>query len=113
MSGVRVETEIDLSGMNRRFSSASIQRAQRALSEKVGSTSNKYIPLDTGALKGSMHILEDSVIWGQPYAQKVYYLDDARIRKQKNADAHSHWFEHAKSEHVKEWQKAVEDQLSD
>lgn len=113
MSSVRVEVSSDLSGLSRRVGDGRIRKAQLALAEKVGSTSNLYAPVDQGTLRGSMHVSQDSVTWPVPYAKRVYYIDDARIRRQKNPNAHSHWFEHAKSEHLDDWKRAVEDELND
>jgi len=66
---------------------------QRKLAEYILSTSNEYIPIDTGTLQKSGRITGVNVLsWFTPYARKQYY----------EHKTHSYWVEHAKNKRVRQ-----------
>lgn len=114
MSGLSLEVEeIDLSGIERRFSRDALSKAVGRLTLQVASDSNKYCKVDTGDTQRSMgtnvSASEGSVQWTTPYASEAYY--DPRVRTEKNPNAHSQWFEHARSVHGDDWARVVREAL--
>ena len=98
-----ISLDINLTGLNRRFSKQAQRRAQLALAERAMQNANVYCPRDTGALQDSVFIAQDGteIIWPMSYAKKVYY--GSHVKTAKNSRAKTHWFEYAKSKHLKAW----------
>lgn len=109
---VRVTVEKNLAGVERKCSDAQVKRAQRLLTERVAKDSNVHCAKDTGALQRSMTIDGDdqTVRWPMRYAKYPYY--GSHVKTVKNPQATPAWFETAKSGHLREWEKVVEDSFN-
>lgn len=112
---MKFDVNINLSGMNARLSRGQLDKAQLILTERAAQDSNQYTPRDTGHLQDdTLHIATrsaDEFYWSAPYAKRVYYLGQQSIHTEKNPQARSHWFDFAKSQHLGDWKKAVEEAL--
>lgn len=54
--------------------------AQAAFAQEVARMLDRYVPMDTGTLKNSVHIASDyqrgELVYATPYARRQYYLHD-------------------------------------
>lgn len=105
--GITITIESDLSGLERRLGDAALKRAQSAFGRRVMEDSNYFVMYDTGATSRSAAVATagDEVSWSTPYASEAYNSGHARTVK--NPNAHTHWFEYAKSVRLGEWEKYV------
>ncbi len=98
---------IDLSGIEKRFSEASMKPKQAAFAQRVAFDCRRHVPVDEGTLRDSEPLSSDyrggKVIWNTPYAKKVYNADS--VRTTKNPQATPHWAEVAKQEKLDSWKK--------
>lgn len=112
MSGAACQIKVDLSGIERRFSTAQLEAKQTAFAERVAFEMRDYVPVDEGTLRDSEPLASDyetgSIEWQTPYAQRVHDLPQSSIRKTKNPNARSHWPEEAKRERLGAWQECAE-----
>lgn len=102
------QTHINIDALLRKVANAEVGKLQFA--NKVLHDSNKFVPVDTGALKGSGHVEAPSkVVWdasneqGHAYAGYVYNMPESNNFT--HAGTTSHWFEHAKAEKLDEWKR--------
>lgn len=87
-----------------------VDKAQFLLDQQVIKDSNLYCPEDTGDLQDSALIGQQLglVVWDSIYARRQYYEDNNKARD-KNPRASMKWFEVAKAENIKEWEKLTND----
>ena len=103
MSGFSLTVSSDLSGLERRLGSDALRRYQAALGQRVGRDSNTFVMYDTGDTSRSMGVSTagDEVSWSTPYASAAYHSSHARTAV--NPQAHTHWFDYAKSVRMQDW----------
>lgn len=98
--------KVDLSNVQGNVDKA-LKRAQAVLDEQIIKDSNFYAPEDIGTLQGSAQrassIGEGRIVWGTPYARRLYYNPQYNFSKDKNSSAGGLWFERAKMYHGKDW----------
>ena len=91
--------------------SGNIGDAQRALDEQVLKDSNFYAPEDTGTLQDSAvmytKIGSGVIVWQTPYAKSLYNGVGFEFSKDKNPNACAKWFERAKAEKSKTWERVA------
>ena len=103
-----------------------IRNAQKALNMQVVADCDEYIPMQQGALRGSVNypdgIYSGEIAWNTPYAHyqymgELYLTEDGRSfafrgeRKyptglplqQHHPGTADHWFESAKQAHCEQW----------
>ena len=103
-----------------------IRNAQKALNMQVVADCDEYIPMQQGALRGSVNypdgIYGGEIAWNTPYAHyqymgELYLTEDGRSfafrgeRKyptglplqQHHPGTEDHWFERAKQAHCEQW----------
>ena len=90
-----------------------VGNAQFLLTQQVIKDSNLYCPQDTGdlqesALRGST---ETEAIWDVEYARRQYYEDNNKS-KDLNPRASYKWFEVAKVNFKKQWEKLANDKYN-
>ena len=92
---------------------ARTKKAQFLLNQQVIKDSNYYCPEDVGTLQDSAIMGGDNstVEWDISYAKAQYYEDNNKS-KDKNPNASMKWFEVAKSEKLKEWEKVANDEYN-
>lgn len=99
--------EIDLSGIEKKFSPEELKKKQAAFAHRVGFDMNKHCPYDEGTLHDSMPESSDfengQVVWDTPYAKRVMNADT--VMTVKNPEARPQWPEYTKSERLGEWRK--------
>lgn len=98
--------EIDLSGIEKKFSPEELKAKQAAFAQRVGFDMNKHCPVDEGTLRDSIMASEYEnglIIWETPYAKTVLNADT--VRTVKNPEARPQWPEYTKSERLGEWRK--------
>ncbi|MRG87003.1 minor capsid protein [Salinibacillus xinjiangensis] len=106
--------KVDLGDIQGKVSKA-VGFGQFALDEQVLKDSNFYIPKNEGTLEesGVIHSQplrgKGEVVWNTPYARRLYYNPQYDFSKDKNPEARGLWFEHAKSQHLKEWLEVADD----
>lgn len=99
--------KIDLSRVSQKIDNI-VSKKQYMLDARVAADSNFYCPQDVGTLQDSV-ILSNTfgkgyLIWNQTYAKAQYYSLPNKS-KDKNPNARTKWFEHAKVAKLKEWVK--------
>lgn len=119
MSSLSLDVEIDLSGFEGLFDKAAIENAQVVLTETVFQSCQKLIPCDTGDLADSgMPCWPDKtdITWTQPYAGRIYNLDDGGTNwtdpNKYHTEPHSHWFEVAKQRDLEKWKDVAAEVLT-
>lgn len=107
MAKPNFKVSVDLTGVKKTFSAENLEKAQELFAERVAFDTNQYCPRDEGTLHDSQPISSDykkgQLIWDTPYAQERYNADS--VRDVLNPDAHPHWAEYAKSQHLDSWKK--------
>lgn len=107
--------DIDLSGIEKKFSPEELKKKQAAFAHRVGFDMNKHCPYDEGTLHDSMPESSDfengQVVWDTPYAKRVMNADT--VRTVKNPEARPQWPEFTKSERLGEWRKFAANLLGD
>lgn len=107
--------DIDLSGIEKKFSPEELKKKQAAFAHRVGFDMNKHCPYDEGTLHDSMPESSDfengQVVWDTPYAKRVMNADT--VRTVKNPEARPQWPEYTKSERLGEWRKFAANLLGD
>lgn len=104
-----ITVDIDLSGIDERFSEDAMKSAQKQVAMRIGTDSNRYCKWDTGATHDSMvpnSDFEDGEIrWTTPYASDAYNNPTIgeHPSRPRQTDPHSQWFEFAKSRHFSQW----------
>ena len=90
-----------------------VRKAQYLLDQQVIKDSNLYCPEDTGDLQDSAIIGQQPgiILWDSVYARRQYYEDNNKSRD-KNPRASMKWFEVAKSEKKREWEKLANDEYN-
>lgn len=107
--------DIDLSGIEKKFSPEELKKKQAAFAHRVGFDMNKHCPYDEGTLHDSMPESSDfengQVVWDTPYAKRVMNADT--VMTVKNQEARPQWPEYTKSERLDEWRKFAANLLGD
>lgn len=94
------QTTIHIEGLLARVAKA--DQAKLRFASKVLQDSNRHVPVDTGALKGSGHVEPPAkVVWDEHYAPYVYNMD--HVISAGNPQGAPHWFEVAKAEKLDQW----------
>lgn len=79
-------------------------KAQRQFANRVLHDCNKRVPVRTGALKGSGHLMgNDRVVWDADYAVYVYNMD--HVISAGNPRGCPAWFEATKAEELPTWKE--------
>lgn len=102
-------TVVDLSKIERRFSERALVGKQQAFARRVAFEMRDYVPVDEGTLRDSEPLASDyasgTLEWQTPYAKRVHDMPQSSIKKEKNANARSHWPEEAKKERLGSWEE--------
>lgn len=116
-----VSIQIDTSRLDRNF-----REAQKKLNMQIVADCDEYIPMQQGALRGSVNypngIYGDEISWNTPYAHyqymgELYLTEDGRSWASEGEKKYptgrplnynhpgtgDHWFETAKEIHQQEW----------
>ena len=124
-----VSIQIDTSRLDRNF-----REAQKKLNMQIVADCDEYIPMQQGALRGSVNypngIYGDEISWNTPYAHyqymgELYLTEDGRSFASKGEPKYptgiplnyhhpgtgSHWFETAKEIHQQEWTDLVKREI--
>ena len=90
-----------------------VGNAQFLLTQQVIKDSNLYCPQDTGDLQDSAIIgsNNEEAIWNSVYARRQYYEDNNKATD-KNPRASYKWFEVAKVNFKKQWEKLANDKYN-
>ena len=104
---MKIDVDLNITAAQKRLN-ARINKAQVLLDLQVMKDSNFYVPKDTGTLESSVVLFSKPgsglLTWNTEYAKKQYYeLNNKSMDR--NMNARSMWFEHAKTERIKDWEK--------
>lgn len=107
-----ISVRAHLDGIENLFKNSNKERVNKELCERVLTDSSKFVPVDTTTLYQSGRVDgTDMVVWDTSYAKTVYNMDDGGTNwtspNTLGTEPHSHWFEKAKQEHLKDWEKCV------
>ena len=87
------------------------EKARGIVFEEILNDSNQYVKVDTHALEASALIhskpAEGLIIWETPYAKRQYWEIQTAVTDV-NPQATWRWFEKAKAEHMKTWERQIE-----
>ncbi|MFZ4452085.1 minor capsid protein [Salibacterium aidingense] len=87
------------------------EEGQKALDSQILKDSNNYVPMDEENLMKSgirnTNPGEGQVIWDTSYAKRLYHNPQYNFSKDRNPQAQGLWFEAAKSNHLKDWEKIL------
>lgn len=78
---------------------------QEELAERVAKDMEPYVPKDTGALRGTVKVSKDEIVYPMRYAAPVYDMPDGTHWT--TAGTGGKWFEEAKSHHMNDWNGTV------
>ena len=88
-----------------------LKRAQIALDQQIADDSNYYIPADKWGLRDSVYLSatigKGYLIWSTEYARRLYYGVYYQFSKDENPNAREKWFEWAKRNRMKKWEKVA------
>ena len=119
--GADVTVKVDLKGLEKKCSPEAVKRGQVAMTNQILLDMNKYIPVQSGHLRGSGHSNVDTLVWSTPYARirfynrrlKLFFSEKQRKFFFANKDsllAHKskpgtgpRWDKKAAAKHKKEW----------
>ncbi len=83
-------------------------KVQAVLDQQIAKDSNYYAPEDEGYLQRSVLIASKlgsgELLWATPYARAQYYGLPNKSRD-RNPNARMKWFEHAKANRSKDWER--------
>lgn len=94
---------------------ARFARLQFAFSQKVADVVDKYVPLDSGQLKGSVNgaasdFKDGKLVYNTPYARRQYYLhEQGKGLHGENGLRGSYWGQRAIADHKDELEKFAHD----
>lgn len=107
---IDITTYYDLAKMLRKSKNAK-DKLQLVFSTQVLKDSNKYAPLRDGYLMASglthSNLSTGMLKWQTPYARRLYYNPQYNFSTDKNPLAGGLWFERAKTQHTKSWERVV------
>lgn len=90
-------------------------RAQEKLDAQVMADSNYFCPLKSSTLQKSAQIStrigSGCIVWRTPYARAQYYGVNFDHSRSKNPNARAKWFEAAKAQKMKNWERLVQDEF--
>lgn len=98
------ETELDLGPLDELFGAAAMEAAQDEMSSHWRDLMEPHVPIESGALRGSVTVDGQEITYTEDYANIVYNMDDQATNwtAGKSQDVHSHWGDYAKSLHLGE-----------
>lgn len=94
---------------------ARFAKLQFAFSQKVADVVDKYVPLDSGQLKGSVNgaasdFKDGKLVYNTPYARRQYYLhEQGKGLHGENGLRGSYWGQRAIADHKDELEKFAHD----
>ncbi|SES18177.1 minor capsid protein [Streptococcus gallolyticus] len=107
----RVRTKSDLSGVERKVSSANINKGRYALANQILLDSNNYVPMKDGSLRASGHVESsgEAVSWNTVYARAQYYGTNGIVvfRHYTTPGTGKQWFETAKKGKADTWKRVA------
>lgn len=68
-----ITIKVDLSGANKKVSSASLKKAEYAIANQAMLDMEPFVPLRDGNLRGSGHVSGSKIIYNTVYARAQFY----------------------------------------
>ncbi len=102
----KVTVDIDLKGIEEKFSEANLQRGRRALANQALADMNQYVPKQEGNLRqaSSIDIDGSAINYHSKYAKRQYHAPGGW--NYTTPGTGPKWDEKAKGNHGKDWVKA-------
>lgn len=71
-----VSVTINLDGVRKKLSEASVQRGKYALANQALADMNQFVPKDDNILRQTGHVSADAteVLWNTPYASRMFWF---------------------------------------
>lgn len=89
--------------------SSNIERANTLLTERVKETTEPFVPMDHGDLRGNVEIDTDSITYTEEYAGYVYNMDGDIKWTTKGTSGH--WIEPSKQANMHDWEQFASDAI--
>lgn len=123
--GSSLSVKIDLKGLEKKCSPEAVRRGQIAMTDQMLLDMNKYVPTQSGALRGSGHANVDTLVWSTPYARirfynrrlKLFFSEKQRkfffankdklLAKKPKPGTGGRWDKKASAKHKKDWGKVA------
>lgn len=107
---VRIHTEVDMTGVEKKFHRSNTDRGQFAMGNQMLADMTRYVPRFDGDLQSSGHLSPDmeSLIWDTPYAKSQWQGGNTRatFRNYTTPGTGPYWDQIAKGNHMKSWEQA-------
>lgn len=68
-----ITIKVDLSGANKKVSSASLKKAEYAIANQAMLDMERFVPLRDGSLRGSGHVSGNQIVYNTVYARAQFY----------------------------------------
>ena len=104
-----ITIKVDLSGANKKVSSASLKKAEYAIANQAMLDMEQFVPLRDGNLRGSGHISGSKIIYNTVYARAQFYgsaynkYRSFTFNKYTTAGTGKRWDLKAKALHGDDW----------
>ncbi|QER68390.1 capsid protein [Paucilactobacillus nenjiangensis] len=98
-----MKVKVDLSGVNRKFSQAQLNRGRQMVANQALADMNKFVPLQSGRLRGSGHVegAGTKIIWDSRYAHRQFI--GLGITNYTTPGTGPHWDTKAKGMFMNSW----------
>lgn len=122
---VDIKVDIDIKKLEKKVGPQAVRRGQIAMTNQMLMDMNKYVPMQSGRLRGRAFAMVDKVIWYSPYArirfygkkrkgffsdkQRRYFFankDELLDQKPKRGTG-TRWDQKAARKHMKGWEEAA------
>lgn len=122
---VDIKVDIDIKKLEKKVGPQAVRRGQIAMTSQMLMDMNKYVPVQSGRLRGRAFAMVDKVIWYSPYARirfygksrkgffsdkqrKFFFANKDKLLKQKpKRGTGTRWDQKAARKHMKDWEEAV------
>lgn len=105
-SGISVDMDLTLGEL---ASQANLDRANQLLTARVKDTTEKFVPMDHGDLRGNVEVGVDEFTYTEEYANRVYNMDDRTNWTTKGTSGH--WIEPSKEANMADWEQFAADAI--
>lgn len=122
---VDINIDIDIKKLEKKVGPQAVRQGQIAMTNQMLMDMNKYVPVQSGRLRGRAFAMVDYVVWYSPYAriqfygkkrkgffskkQRRYFFanKDKLLKKKPKRGTGTRWDEKASKKHLDDWGKVA------